>query len=173
MNKKTVIAALLALALALSITAFDDYAFGDGKTKRCHKGLEKKFFGKVYLILKNQDELDLSDKQVEEIKDLKIKTKKDLIRKKAELDIVALDMKTAMLEKQIDTGAVNKLIDKKYDLKKEKAKSLVAAYAAVKGILTDKQKEELKDLWKKCKKEMTHGSMKKGKMGHPTMSGKR
>ena len=173
MNKKTVIASFLAVALLLNVTAFEAWAFGGGKTKERYKGLEKKFFYKTHMMLKNQDELGLSDKQVEKIKGLKIETKKDLIRKNAEIDVIALDIKAAMWDEQIDTGAIDKLIDKKYDLKKEKAKSLVGAYAAVKGILTSGQKDKLKDLWKKCKKEMTQDAKMKGKMKHPMMSGKR
>ncbi len=173
MNKKTAIALILTVALMLGVTAFEACAFSGEKTKGHCKGFGEKFFSKAHLILKNKEELGLSDKQVKEIKDLKIKTKKDLIRKKAEIDIVALDIKAAMWGKKIDTGAINSLIDKKYDLKKEKAKSLVGACAAIKGILTEEQKDKLKDLWKKCKKEKMHGSMMKGKMAHPTKSSKR
>ena len=166
MNKKVVIASLLAVALMLNVTAFEAWAYGEGKGKKCYKGLEKKFFYKAHMILKNRDELGLSDKQVKKIKDLKIETKKDLIRKNAEIDIVALDIKAAMHGDQIDTALVNKLIDKKYDLKKEKTKSLVGACAAVKGTLTREQKDKLKGLWKKCKKGMK-SHKEKGKKAHP------
>ena len=167
MNKRTVIASLLAIALVLNVTAFEAWAFGGGKGKKCYKGLEEKLFFKAHMILKNRDELGLSDKQVKKIKDLKIETKKDLIRKNAEIGIVALDIKQAMYGDRIDTAAVNKLIDKKYDLKKEKAKSLVGAYAAVKRTLTSEQKGKLKALWKKCKKDMMQGHTAKGKKAHP------
>ncbi len=165
MNKKTVIALFLAIALLLNVTGFEALAFG-GEKGHSKKGLEKKFFCKAYMILKNQDELGLSDKQAEKIKGLKIETKKDLIRKNAEIDIIALDIKAAMYGEQIDTGAIDKLIDRKYDLKKEKAKSLVGAYAAVKGTLTGDQKDKLKTLWKKCKKEMMHGAKMKDKKAY-------
>ena len=172
MSRKTVLAALLVLALVLSVTVLDAYAYGDKGAKGHRKGLAEKFFFKVHMILKNRDELGLSDKQAKDIKDLKIKTKKDLIRKKAEIDILALDIKAAMWGKEIDTNAVNKLIDAKYDLKKAKAKSLVGAYAAVKGILTDGQKAKLKSIWKKCKKKTMHDSKMKGG-GKRQKSGKR
>lgn len=159
MNKKTVISALLAFALVLSLTAFKAYAYDRGKKEGYHKGFEKKFFYKARLILKNKDKLGLADKQLKKIKGLKIKTKKDVIRKDAELSIIALDIKAAIGEKQIDTGAVNKLLDKKYDLKKDKAKSLLAAYAALKRILTDEQKGKLKNILKRHKEEMMRGSM--------------
>ena len=114
MNKKTVIVSLLAGALMLNVTAFEASAFSDKKKEGNYKGFEKKFFFKAHMILKNQDELGLSDRQAEKIKALKIETKKDLIRKNAEIDIIALDIKVAMYEEQIDTGAIDKLIDKKY-----------------------------------------------------------
>ena len=162
MNKKRVLAIFLVLTLVFSAAAIETYAKdmgGHGK-----KGLEDKFSGKAHMILMNKEELGLSDKQVATIKDLKLKTKKDVIRKKAEIDVLALDIKAAMYGDAIDTEAVNELIDKKYELKKEKAKSLVAACATLKDTLTDDQKAKMKDLYKNCKKQMTQGGMK-GKMG--------
>jgi hypothetical protein len=163
MNKKVLIASLLAIALVLNATAFEAWAYGGCKQK---KGLGDKFFCKAHMILKKKEELGLSDKQVKKIKDLKIKTKKDLIRKKAEIDIIALDIKVAMHGEKINTATVNKLIDRKYNLKKEKAKSLVGAYAMLKGMLTSGQKDKLKAIWKKCKKQKAHGS-KEGKKACP------
>ena len=145
MNKKTVIVSILALVLMLNVAGSGAKAFGGG--------FEEKFFCKAGMMLKNQEELGLSDEQAGKIKDLKIKTKKDLIRKNAEIEIIVLDLKSAMCGDQIDTGAMDKLIDKKYDFKKEKAKSLMGAYAEVKEILTSEQKNKLKDLYKKCDKK--------------------
>ena len=110
-------------------------------------------FNKAHFLFKNKEELELTDKQVEEIKDLKISTKKDLIRKKAEIEILALDIKAQMYGDAIDTKAINELIDKKYELKKAKTKSLVEAYAALKKVLTKDQKKKIKELYKKCEKK--------------------
>lgn len=162
MSRKRVLAVFLVLTLVFSAAAIETYAGGMGGHGK--KGLEDKFSCKAHMILMNKEELGLSDKQVAKIKDLKLKTKKDAIRKKAEIDILALDIKAAMYGDTIDTDAVNKLIDEKYELKKEKTKSLVAAYATLKGTLTDDQKAKLKDIYKNCKKQMTQGGMK-GKMG--------
>lgn len=174
MSKKIAISAFLAFALVLSLTAFKAYAYDGGKKEGFHKGLEKKFFYKAQLILKNKDKLGLADKQLKKIKSLNIKTKKDVIRKDAELSIIVLDMKAAIREKQIDTAAVNKLLDKKYDLKRDKAKSSLAAYAALKRILTDEQKGKLKNILKRHKKEMMRGSMMHGsEMYGSMMKGKK
>lgn len=151
MNRKTMIAVVLCMALAINLVALDAYAGDHGKGKGQHFDLEDKFCKKAHFILENKEELGLSDKQVEQVKDLKLKTKKDLIGKKAELEILGLDIKAAMWNDPLDVNAVNKLIDKKYDIKKEKEKSLIGAYAALKGLLTEEQKEKMKGLFKKCK----------------------
>ena len=159
MNKKIMVTMTVIFVLMFGVVTLEAHA----KTKGHGWNLEKKFSCKTHLILKNTEELGLSDKQVEEIKDLKIATKKDLIRKSAEIDIAALEIKAKMWADPMDTDAINKLVDKKYDLKKEKTKSLIAAYATLKGTLTDGQKTKLKEVFKKCKKEMKHKSMMKGK----------
>ena len=104
-------------------------------------------------MLKNEDELGLSDKQVAAIKELKFDTKRELVKRSAEIDLVKIDIKEKLYKDKVDVKGMDPLIDKKYELKKEKAKYLVKQYAALKGILTDKQLEEMKVLWRKsCKK---------------------
>jgi len=159
MSKRFIVAVVLCMAMALNLAAFDAYA-GHGKEKGHHFSLEDKFSKKAHFILKNKEELGLSDEQVKQVKDLKIKTKKNLIGKKAEIEILGLDIKAAMWSDPLDVNTVNKLIDKKYDLKKDKAKSLVGAYAALKGLLTEEQKEKMKGLFKKCKKDEKRSPMK-------------
>ncbi len=129
------------------------YAYDCKKTKGYQKDFDGKVFHKAYFLLKNKEELGLSDEQVKEIKDLKLKVKKDSITRKAEIETLALDIKAKMHEETIDTEDINGLIDKKYELKKAKSKSLVEAYVTLKDILTKEQKKELKSLYKKCKKE--------------------
>ena len=45
------------------------------------------------MILKNEDELGLSDKQTAKIKELMLKSKKEEIMKSAEIEVIALDVK--------------------------------------------------------------------------------
>ena len=71
--------------------------------------------------------------------------------------IIAIDIKSAMWEDTIDVNSTNALIDKKYDLKKEKAKALVAAYAELKSMLTDEQQKKLKSLCKDNKDKKKKG----------------
>lgn len=123
-------------------------AYADSREKSRHHGysLDTKIFHKVRLALKNQEELGISDEQYEKLKTLKANTKKDLIKRKAEIDIIGVDIKSKLGEDTIDTKSINKLIDQKYELKKAKAKALVEAYAAFQNILTDDQKKKLKGI---------------------------
>ena len=108
-------------------------------------------FCKAGFLIKNSDELELSDEQVDQIKKLKMETKKEVIRDQAEVDLIKVDIKSKMWDDPVDVKAIDKLIDKKYDIKKKKAKALIGAYAQLQGILSDKQKDAAKALWKSCK----------------------
>ena len=153
----------LVLVFACSLLASDVLAWGGGKKKGGHMDLEKKVFFKARIILKNKGKLKLTDDQVKLIKNLKMDTKKDLIRKKADIEILAIDIKKAMMEDPINEGALYGLIYKKYDLKKAKTKALVGAYITLKNTLTEEQKKTMKGIWKKCKKKQARAAKKKDK----------
>lgn len=172
MKNKVIVALFLIASLIFSLTAVEAWAFEGKKKGRCCQELEKKFDYKTRIIFKNRDELELSDKQVDKIKALKLKIEKDLIRKNAEIEIIALDLKALMSKEKVDLNAANKLIDEKYTFKKGKMKSLVAACVAIKEILTNEQKSKLKSIWKKCKQEKMSGTRMKGKKECSIMDGK-
>jgi len=122
----------------------------DGKSGHDHGD---EVYKKARIILSNKAELGLTDEQAAKVKDLSSKVKKDLIRKDAEIDIGAIDLKEEKWKDPVDIEAVNKLIDKKYELKKDKAKYQVAAYAELQGLLTADQKIKVKEIYKKCDKK--------------------
>ena len=151
-----IVALIMFLGVGLS-AAFADTHGESMKKEYQHKeykpqDLEAKFFHKAHKLFKNKDELGLTEKQVDKLKDLKVRTKKDLIRKNADIEIIALDIKSQLYGEKVNVKVVNDLIDKKYEIKKAKAKALVAAYAELKDVLTKAQKEKLKELYeeKKC-----------------------
>lgn len=110
------IALIAALGLMQSIALADKKASYDhGKTHK--KSTEDKFFKKVKMIYLYQDELNVTDKQLDQITALKITLKKDLITKKAEVDVIKVDIKSLLYEDEIDVRAVNKLIDQIRDQK--------------------------------------------------------
>ncbi len=125
------------------------YMMGGMKMRQQKEELEGKFYSKVKFMLSNHEELELTDKQIEAIKDLKIKVKKDLIKTDAEIDMAQVEMKAEMWEEKYDLAALDKIIDRKYDLKKQKAKYLVKAISDLKSILTDEQMKKAKSMWMK------------------------
>jgi Spy/CpxP family protein refolding chaperone len=144
MKRIVVLVLLISCLLATS-------AYADSHKQLRHHGydLQTKFFHKVHMAINNQEELAITDEQYEKIKTLKMETKKDLIRRDAEIDIITIDIKSKLQEDTIDTKSINKLIDQKYELKKAKSKALVNAFAAFKNILTDDQKKKLSGIDKK------------------------
>lgn len=166
--KRVAVILTLAVFLVGSFLALDSYAEMQGKgmmkdggmCKMCKmkkmanmdkKDLESKFYMKAWVAMENKDELSLTDKQVDQIKTLKYETKKDVIMKDAEIDVIAVDIKVSLWEDSIDTQSVNMLVDKKYNLKADKTKTIIDAMAKFKSILTKDQMTKLKDL---CKKNM-------------------
>ncbi len=137
---------LISLLFLCSVTQVYAYKHGEkGRPYGKKADLSDKFFKKVHIIYKNQEELGVSDEQLTNLKTIKIRQKKELIRKKADIDIIAVDIKAMLWEDKINLEAINKLIDEKYELKKTKAKVLVEAYSKLKDLLSEEQKTKLKE----------------------------
>jgi Spy/CpxP family protein refolding chaperone len=146
MKKKMGGILLLLASLVIIFTLPTAYAGENHKARQRGHGLEKKILHKLHLVIANRDELNLSDTQVAKSKELKIKLKKDLISRKAEIDLIGVDIKCELWDDVIDKKAISNLIDQKYELKKAKAKSLVEALVKLKSILTEEQEKKLKDI---------------------------
>lgn len=170
--KGTMMTVVLALALAMSILS-PALADKDGMGKCCMgmmagKGmgcpmeaegkmsLDEKFFSKAKFLLANAEELGLTQAQKDKVDAVKLKVKKSLTMKEAEIDVLAMDIMDMLKKDAVDLSAVNKIIDKKYDLKNQKAKELVAGYVELRGVLTKDQLAKAKEIW---------GKDMKGKMG--------
>ncbi|MCF7916732.1 MAG: hypothetical protein K9L61_03050 [Candidatus Omnitrophica bacterium] len=142
-------------------TVIFSLATGIVSAKGKGKDLGDKIFKKMYLALEEKEDLRLSDSQVDKILNLKVETKKDCIMKKAEIKSLLLDLKIQLMKDNIDMGKVNSIIDKKYELKKDKAKSLVKAYVSFKDILSQEQMDKLKEIYKKQCPRKGYGEKKK------------
>ena len=153
MRKHLIVTIILVLTLALmQSVSFADKRAGHDHGRYDTKSVKEKFFKKVKKIYLYQDELNVTDEQLDQIHELKIALKKDLIRKKAELDIIKVDIRSMLREDEVDVGTVNKLVDQKYEIKKAKMKKVVEAYAKLKKILSKEQIEKLKDISRDQKK---------------------
>ena len=152
MNKKFFTAGLMLLALSVGIPQ----VFAHEQSELRGKGgdrLAGSFFHKAHHLLKAQEELKLSEEQVQSIRDLKLDVSKNLIRQHAEIEILELDIQSQLRGDKFDVAAVQKLVDQKYDAKKDMAKKVIESYAKLKTILSDKQWEALRSLKKERMKE--------------------
>ena len=122
------------------------YAGDDRKCEKCAHSFDRKVLKRIHLVIENQDALEASDSQIEKLKELKMRLKKDLIQRKAAIDLIGVDIKSKLWADDIDRKDINELIDRKYELKKAKAKSVVEAWIELKDILKDEQEAKLKDI---------------------------
>jgi len=146
-NKKILIFGVLALMVFFGSIVSKAYACNYKKGDSYKWSLKDKFFKKVHIILGSKVDLQLSDEQAAKVKDLKLKTKKDLVMKEAEIEVVEIDITAALHTDVIDLKSVNSLNKKKYKLKNKKADFLVESFAALKSILSDDQKQKLKSIY--------------------------
>jgi Spy/CpxP family protein refolding chaperone len=164
MRKHLIVAITLVLALGLmQSVAFAEKRGGYDQGRHHRKSIKEKLFKTVRMIYHNQDELNVNDNQLNQIRELKIALKKDSIRKKAEIEIIAVDIRSLLYEDEMDVYAVSRLIDQKYEIKKANMKKVVKSFAELKHILTKEQKEKLKEvISEKREMHMSKGSPKRG-----------
>ena len=115
----------------------------------------EKFFHFAHSILENHEELGLTDVDVKKIRDLKIGTKKSLIRNRAEVELLMVDIISSLYQDKPDISEINKLVDKKFEIKKAGMKKLIAAFVGIKKLLSKEQMKQMKAI---CKSEGHHQS---------------
>ena len=138
------IALAMLMAAAIPATPADARQYG----KSHHFRLDDIFFQKVHLALANEQDLDLSDEQVEALKTLKRETTKSIIRQTAEIEVLEVDIMSSLWQDEIDIVQLHKLIDDKYTVKTTKSKTAAEAYVQFKKILSEKQADKLREVWR-------------------------
>jgi Spy/CpxP family protein refolding chaperone len=118
----------------------------------------------VTLTLQNAEKLGLTDKQKEQLEDIRRKYTKDIIRQDAELDIVELDIEKLLGEPAIDLAKVKDALKKIGDIKMQIRYLRVEAFVEARKVLTDEQREKLKKLMEKPVAPMMMREMMGGMM---------
>lgn len=134
--------------------------WAEGKCRKCMAGQQKeydcpvvgKFMEKAHFIMKNKEELTLSDEQVAKIKELKLAVKKIHVRQTADMQIMFLDLDAKMSEPKVDVDGIGTMIDQGSAGMAASTKQVVQAYADLKAVLSDEQMEKLKTIWWSQKK---------------------
>lgn len=133
-----------------------DCGHGDCAKSGCEeKGgcpIAAKVLMKAHFFISNKNEIGLSEDQVAQIKAIKMKTKANMIRAKAEMEIFELELMEKMSQPKLDTEGLNAAIDKASAGWGAGAKATLADYATLKGILSDGQMSKAKEIWAKSEK---------------------
>lgn len=119
--------------------------------------LEDKFAMKARFIGDSAEELGLTEEQISKVRDIKMKTKKMIIMKEAEIDVIELDIKSGLWQDSVDSAAIGVLVAKKYEIEKEKALGIVEACLAIRNVLTKEQMSKLKAMCADKKNKMMGG----------------
>ena len=147
---------MLFIGVFLLINAnLDAYAFWKNNNS------SSKFINKFEIILEASEQLKLSDAQIDKIEDEKISAQKALIMANANIESIALDIKVQLNKDKINMKTINKLIEEKYELKKNKNKRQVGAYARIKDILSKEQNKMLPEIFKGCRENGKAAMLKK------------
>ncbi len=102
-------------------------------------------------------QLDLSDTQKTRIRDVKMKTAKEVIKKSADLKIAGLELKDLLEKEPVDMKAVEAKLRQIEGLRTEIKLAHIQAREQVRQILTPEQIKKLKQSLEECRMGMACG----------------
>ena len=129
------------------------------------------------LFFTQKDELGLTEQQLDEIESILMSHVKSAIRKKADLKILLIESKEALLKEEIDLKAAEKKLKAMEALKTEMAMDGIRTLKKALAVLTPEQQKKIRRLFKNtCLMRgktmgMMPGGMMQGMMGHGGMTG--
>jgi len=116
--------------------------------------------GNPNMLMRLADKLELSEEQRNEIKDMFTTHRKDMIRMNADLELARVDMENLMSQREPDLDAIRGKINDIASLEAEMKFSQVKLQINSKNVLTEGQREKLRELAKDGQ-----GPMMRGRMG--------
>jgi Spy/CpxP family protein refolding chaperone len=125
--------------------------------------------GEHHHLWKNLMSLGLNEKQKEEVKEIRNKTMKETIKKRADLQIARLDLRDLLDKENVDMKAVESQLKTIESLETDIRLSHIRAFEEIKAILTPDQRKQFRKMTQKSfmmrGKGMRHGC------GHGMMGG--
>lgn len=119
-----------------------------GRARYEKSDMEMKFMFKVRYLMENAEKLGLSEEQIQNIKQIKIRVLKSALMKEAEIKSLKLDLWETLGKDSADTKSFNEIIDKKYEIKKQLAQDLFKGIVDVKNVLSKDQQKKMKEMLK-------------------------
>jgi Spy/CpxP family protein refolding chaperone len=93
-------------------------------------------------------ELNLTDQQKNELDKLRLENQKEMIRLRADLEILHIDLETLLDEKEPDKAKIYAQLDKINDLRNEMSKKHIDFVLKRRAIFTPEQWDKIKNLMK-------------------------
>jgi Spy/CpxP family protein refolding chaperone len=152
MKRLAIVLALVSLFMAMNLAHAQDPPMGGGMGGDMMGG---GMMGAEHPLWKNLHELGLDEKQKEAAKRITRKTMKEVIKKRADMQIARLDLRDALDEDTVDMKAVESKLKAIESLETDIYLSHVKAIEEIKSILTPDQRKKLKEMMEK------HPMMKK------------
>jgi Spy/CpxP family protein refolding chaperone len=118
-------------------------------------------------ILSFEKELNLTGDQVNKIKEIRDKSRKEIFNLRNEIRTLIWDIQDEMKKQNADKGKINSMIDKISDNQKKLMKKNVEQFFEVKNVLTEEQFEKQKKLLEEKRKSMRNKNFKKNKSNKP------
>ncbi|MBT3182411.1 MAG: periplasmic heavy metal sensor [Deltaproteobacteria bacterium] len=161
MKKLSIVVVVVLVALIFSADAF---ARGGERGEMGGGGHRGKWWKDAEVV----KTLNLTEKQVEGINKISSDERRGQIKVRSDLEILRIDMDDAMEAKELDSGKVNKLIDKYASLKAQHAKGRMKSLLEIRKLLTQEQYLKLKAMrpergGKKGAKRQDKGGKEKGR----------
>jgi len=138
---KVILIATLAVAAILSVA----FALPAGRKGRPGKGPD---------LEKLADNLELSEDQIDRIREIRYDFEEDGIDRRAELEKAQLEMRKLMDEDDFDRGKIMAQAEKVTTLESEMKLAKIDGMLRALEVLTDKQREELGELRKERARQM-------------------
>lgn len=113
------------------------------------RGFRRPRQGRILMILKaKQEELNITDEQLEKIKDLQLKQEETAVAHKNKMNELRLEMKKLMMEESRDYEKIKGLLSKTSDSRSDMFIARLKHREVVLNVLTPEQKEALKAAFK-------------------------
>ena len=93
-------------------------------------------------IMEAADDLKLTQQQMEKLQDMRLKHRKEMLRKMTELDVAEIELQEMMAKSKVDEKAVMEHMDKIAMLEADIEKSKMKQRLAMRNVLTDEQRSK-------------------------------
>jgi Spy/CpxP family protein refolding chaperone len=102
----------------------------------------------VWHLLKAKDSLGLTDEQEARLKTIAVASKKDTVKKTAEIDLVEIDMHQVLhgRDTQASGDEIDGTVRKLYALKAERRIASIKAFRDARAVLTPEQQKKMREL---------------------------